>query len=559
MRIRSQAALRTATKRKALGVYYTPGLLVDHVLDHTLGRLLEGKTPQQAAKLRILDPACGAGAFLLGAYRQLLAWHEKIGPQDSRQFTPVEKVNLLCNNLYGVDLDRRAVEKAKRSLLRMAREADPDCRRTLPNLANNIQCGDALLGPDFPGGEYCHSLFAWDAAFPAIHQAGGFDVVLGNPPWGQKGIVVDTAVKQYVWTHYPSSRGIFDLFRPFVEQGVRLLKPGGFFGMVLPDTLLLKNYAQTRRFLLEQLTLDTLDWWGLAFEGVVLDAVTLTGRKQSSPPVHCVRTTVHKSPALLVQEVPQTDFAANPRFVFNLSLSPADRRLLQELENRPKLGDYFEVHEGVHSGNIRDELFVSRRLDASCRKLLLGRGEIRPYGLSWQGRYIRLSALPQARTRQRYANLGKPHWHERPKLLVRRTGDHVLAALDREGRYASNNFFLLFPKQPCSLDLDGLCALLNSRLMTWFFRAIEPRQGRAFVELKIKHLTIFPLPDGVCQSGGCERLNELGKQRAKLASTSEQDKVAVVQRAITLVEAEIEGVVSEGFPQFEDGGWPSLV
>jgi hypothetical protein len=87
----------------------------------------------------------------------------------------------------------------------------------------------------------------------------------------------------------------------------------------------------------------------------------------------------------------------------------------------------------------------------------------------------------------------------------------VLAAVDREGRWASNNFFLVFPKRPCSLDLDGLCALLNSRFMTWYFRAIEPRQGRAFAELKIKHLTVFPLPEGVAAA----RLNDLGRRRCE--------------------------------------------
>jgi hypothetical protein len=85
-----------------------------------------------------------------------------------------------------------------------------------------------------------------------------------------------------------------------------------------------------------------------------------------------------------------------------------------------------------------------------------------------------------------------------------------LAAVDRAGRYASNNFFLVFPHRPCDLDLDGLCALLNSRLLTWYFRAVEPRHGRVFAELKIKHLGAFPLPLGT----GCRRLNQLGKERA---------------------------------------------
>src|SRR5262249_20106684 len=156
---------------------------------------------------------------------------------------------------------------------------------------------------------------------------------------------------------------------------------------------------------------------------------------------------------------------------------------------------------------------VSKRLDNSCRELLFGRDEIIPYELRWQGRYIRLNAVPERKTSQRYANTGQPEWHERDKLLVRRTGDRVLAALDRKGRYASNTFFLVFAKRSCPLNLDGLCALLNSKFMTWYFRTIEPRQGKAFAELKIKHLVTFPLPLQMLEEDGCVLLNALGAER----------------------------------------------
>ena len=176
-----------------------------------------------------------------------------------------------------------------------------------------------------------------------------------------------------------------------------------------------------------------------------------------------------------------------PRHVFNVFLTPERRRTLDHLSGCPRLGEYFEIHEGVHSGNIRAVLFVPRAVDDTCRQLLFRREEIAPYQLHWQGGYVRLGAAPGQRTRQRYANLGRREWHERPKVLVRRTGDYILAAVDRQGRHASNNFFLVFPKR-LPLDLDGLCALLNSRFMTGYFRTIEPRRGRVFAELKIKHL-----------------------------------------------------------------------
>ena len=161
---------------------------------------------------------------------------------------------------------------------------------------------------------------------------------------------------------------------------------------------------------------------------------------------------------------------------------------------------------------------VRARRDAALERLnggrarptkqgLFGRDELRPHLLLWAGQHVRLSVLPSRRTRDRYANLGRLDWHRRPKVLVRRTGDRVCAAVDELGRCASNNFFLVLPTRPHPLDLHGLCALLNSRFMTWYFRAIEPRRGRAFAELKIKHLRTFPLP-----AQGCDRLDALGRR-----------------------------------------------
>jgi hypothetical protein len=546
--------------KKAGGVYYTPKYIVDYIVKHTVGKLLgepgasaTGVSPQQAAKLRILDPACGSGSFLLGAYQYLFDWHrgwyEAHNPEKHAKaiyrtpggwrLTTGEKKRILVNNIYGVDIDPQAVEVTKLSLLLKVLEGESKDtlernlfahrERALPDLASNIKCGNSLIGPDFYEGQqltmfdeeerYRINVFDWNAAFPAIMKAGGFDAVIGNPPWGQKEIGDEQGIKEYVWSHYASSKGIYDLFRPFVEKGVGLIRSSGQFGMVLPDIVLLKDYVETRKLLLKQLMIGAIDWWGMAFADAVIDAATIIGVKNQSQNGHLVSVAVHDPEAPLAQMIPQSDFWSNPRHMFNLHLTPEKRGIINHLEKCPRLGDYFEVHEGVHSGNIRDELFVERRIDKTCKPLIFGRDEIQPYFLRWNGKYIRLGAMPEHRTKKRYANAGSPEWYDQEKVLVRRTGDFVLAGVDRERRYASNNFFIVFPKQPCSLDLDGLCALLNSHFMTWFFRTIEPRRGRVFAELKIKHLSVFPLPSVVQEKGGCNTLNQLGSQRAQLSTT----------------------------------------
>jgi hypothetical protein len=172
--------------KKAGGVYYTPKYIVDYIVEHTVGKLLaECKTPTDAAKLRILDPACGSGSFLLGAYQVLLDWHLKwycehepptwakkrippifqstIGNRQSTipgwRLTITEKKRILLNNIYGVDIDPQAVEVTKLSLLLKVLEGESQQtldnqlrlfhERALPDLGGNIKCGNSLIGPDF--------------------------------------------------------------------------------------------------------------------------------------------------------------------------------------------------------------------------------------------------------------------------------------------------------------------------------------------------------------------------------------------------------------------------
>ena len=494
-------------RRKSSGIYYTPTSLVQQIVTRTVGELVHRTRGRDG--LTILDPACGCGSFLLAAYQSLLDAHKQ---RKGRSLSLAERARILLGSIHGVDADPHAVDLTRAALLLKMVEDTGELAADIPDLADNIRCGNALIGPDFkrpPARHFAPDCppFDW-TAFPEIEKGGGFDAVIGNPPWGQKEIDKNPVVKRYLRERFPSSVGIHDLFRPFVELGVRLTANRGYFGMVLPDIVLLKNYQPTRRFLLDQLALTAIDWWGQAFPEAVIDAATIIGVKELASPKHRMTVAVHDPKRAMQHSIPQADFAANPRQVFNLYLTAARRRLLNRLASFPRLGELFEIHEGVHSGNLRAELFVRKAVDESCRELYFGRDEITPYSLEWKGWHVRLAAVPSRKTRECYANLGKSEWHEQEKVLVRRTGDRVLAALDRTGRYASNNYFLVFPKRPCDLDLDGLCALLNSRFMTWYFRTIEPRQGRVFAELKIKHLREFPLP-----AFGLE-LNDLGARRA---------------------------------------------
>jgi predicted type IV restriction endonuclease len=246
--------------KKAGGVYYTPTYIVDYIVQSTIKKLCDGKTPKQISNIRILDPACGSGSFLLGAYSHLLDYHlnyytknkkpkrlkDQIyqGKDDQWFLTIKEKKRILLNNIYGVDIDNQAVEVTKLSLLLKVLEgASRDIfekqqklwtERVLPDLVNNIKCGNSLIGTDFyessqtklieNNEEMCRiNAFDWKVEFEEIMDAGGFDVVIGNPPYVRQEML--GTFKEYFKKFYHTYHGVADLYIYFIERGVSLLKP----------------------------------------------------------------------------------------------------------------------------------------------------------------------------------------------------------------------------------------------------------------------------------------------------------------------------------------------
>jgi hypothetical protein len=232
--------------KKAGGVFYTPKYVVDYIVVETVGKMLTGRTPAQADRLRILDPACGSGSFLIQAYQHLLDWYRdryiEGGPEKRARgkkpvlyqaaggewrLTTAERKRILLNSTFGVDIDPQAVEVTKLSLLLKVLEGESGetlmnqlklfQERALPDLSGNIRCGNSLIGPDFYGGtfpdllseedRYRINVFDWATEFPGVFDTasgrpaspsgkmgdrgrtaverdrGGFDAVIGNPPY----------------------------------------------------------------------------------------------------------------------------------------------------------------------------------------------------------------------------------------------------------------------------------------------------------------------------------------------------------------------------------------
>jgi len=250
-------------------------------------------TPKQVGELRVLDPACGSGSFLIGAYQYLLDWHLKYyaanepekwarqrNPriyQDSTggwKLTTGERKRILLNNIYGVDIDSQAVEVTKLSLLLKVLEGESQAsldnqlrlfhERALPDLSDNIKCGNSLIGPDFYEGRqmelfddeemYRINAFDWEAEFGEIFKGKnpGFDAVIGNPPyidseWMTKYL---PGIRDYCVANYKSASGNWDIFCVFIERALKLCKENGYSSFIVPNKLGGASYAAATRSIL---------------------------------------------------------------------------------------------------------------------------------------------------------------------------------------------------------------------------------------------------------------------------------------------------------------------
>lgn len=275
--------------KKAGGVFYTPQYIVDYIVENTVGDLIKGKTPNQISKLRILDPACGSGSFLLRAYQKLLDYHLEyyiglkkppkevyyIGKDNIPRLTIREKKRILTNNIYGVDIDVNAVEVTKLSLLlKVLEDENKDVleqqqklyqEKVLPNLSYNIKCGNSLIGNDILDQEDIEhedilklNPFNWEHEFPLVFANEGFDAVIGNPPYIKIQTMKETSPKSldYYKSHYLSAKkGNYDIYVVFVEKAINLINENGKVGYILPHKFFNAKYGGPLRDLIKKNTL----------------------------------------------------------------------------------------------------------------------------------------------------------------------------------------------------------------------------------------------------------------------------------------------------------------
>jgi len=629
--------------KKAGGVYYTPTYIVDYIVKNTVGKLLnpdfseavpeeanvilnEAKrseesahrvsqgvskqhrakpvTPREASKLRILDPACGSGSFLIGAYQYLLDWHrdwyekdgaEKYvkgrnaplfrGPGGDWRLSTAERKRILLNNIYGVDIDSQAVEVTKLSLLLKVLEGENEQtisqqfkmfhERALPDLGNNIKCGNSLIGPDFYEGKQLSLLddeekmrinaFDWKKEFKEIMDAGGFDAVIGNPPWGAE---IHQMERPYLTTAHPDVAD-FESSQYFLLKSISLLDAKGIVGMIIPNTFALNVFARRcrERIIGETSVSIMVD---LSETDVFADpsvrSMILVSSRSAAGNCHVFAFRIHPPSAEEIGTVSQTQMKASETWKeFFVKETPQSRLVNRLARSGSVLADYCDVKQGYipyrtttlsrRFGRAKAEEIVKKRMWHSTQRenseyvRELQGGDVGRYYLNWSGVWVRYGEWVST-----YLPISV---FSGPRVLIREiTGrsPHVLLATHAEGVFVHNPSVLAVLPHPDSVSPKFVLGVLNSSLMSVAFSHVAPKAKKGlFPKIIITDARRLPFPDvslvDASDKSRHDKMVELVEQMLALhkqlpAAKTEHEK-EVVQRQIEATDKQIDQLVYE--------------
>jgi len=526
--------------KKAGGVFYTPQYIVDYIVHNTIGEKIKDKTPDEISQIKICDPACGSGSFLVGAYKYLLDYHLDYYTQEKNiktslksqkifdagiknyRLTINEKQKILTNNIFGVDIDSQAVEVTKLSLyLKLLESEGKEYKEwlfkytdnaLLPSLEKNIKCGNSLISTEFyaqgnldldneEGNKI--NCFDWDGkdGFSEIFKKGGFDVVIGNPPWVfTRDVEFGSEVKNYYKSHYlnnvsKSSRsrgnqtGKVNLYGIFVAKGVKLLNTDGTLSFIIPNTVLRTTvYEALRKYLLDNTNIKRIvDLKDGVFTGVTASTIILIlelGKQikdieiiDNPRGINEVTTTIKK--------INKTVFLDNPSYSFNIFVDKYENRLFSKVKEKSiYLGEVINVYNGIST--FADKQGISdTKINSTYKKILMGK-DIKRYFHEWNGKYIEY--VPQKLQRPRDENI----FLEKEKLIMQRIAGILVTSYDDKKYYTYNSVNNILKKDNTNYSLKFILALLNSKLFQFYY--IKNFTNKSSLTVNISKTFIDKLP-----------------------------------------------------------------
>lgn len=517
----------TTSKRKQDGVFYTPQYITKYIVENTVGRLCQEKKQtlnikeeeyfsdrkrQKQTKQRlldqlqqyrewllqitILDPACGSGAFLNAALRFLMDEHKLIDEMETKvsgysiQFQDVEN-SILENNLYGVDINEESVEIAQLAL--WLRTAKP--HRKLNSLNQNIKCGNSLISDPAVAGD---KAFDWQKEFPQVFERGGFDVVIGNPPYGAEISEID---KDWLKSLYSTFEYQVNTYVLFYERGIELLKENGLLGYITPATFTTQYYYKNLRNLIQKYNIITISRYTYEVfpDASIGDTISLILNKSLNVKDD-ITISIYRSESASTNSVVPYDYFIGNDGTYNFTHSHFNlNTLYKEALPLDKITNVIVGIKAYQKGKGKpkqDESIVKNKIYTADYK------KDESYILCVNGKdFYRYTFLTEP---SMYLSYGK--WLAEPresapffdpeKIIIRQTADRIIATIDTKKRINLNNVYNAGLVDH-NYSIKYILAILNSKLINYLYQAKVQEANRVFPE--VKKVVLGQIPIKICK------------------------------------------------------------
>lgn len=516
--------------RKEQGIYYTPTYIVDFIVRNTLGEMLKDKKVD-VERIRVLDLSCGSGSFLIKAFDVLDEYYLKNYKEYSQ--TQLDfKINIpfkrksmiLQKNIFGVDLDRQAVEIAQLNLLIKIAEKG----HLLPILEQNIKCGNSLIDDEKIAGD---KAFKWEEEFKGVMRESGFDVVIGNPPY----VNVETLPqdeKDFL-KKYEVYAGKSDLLYYFYNKGISLLKPNGLFGFITSRYFLEATHAKNlRKYILENCEiLKILDLSNLpVFKDVGIHTVILILKKTAHKPTG--KNKIFYKDLSAIEQLrdhkgtllKQSDFSENAWTVGTETGLMLFRKI--NTYKMETLGNISVIEQGQKSGlnsafTVTKDTIKENKLEKEFIRKLVKNSYIKPYSIEDRGLYLiyasdevnkdnapniisYLHKFQKDLEARAEACDGLYPWYrlQRPrskelfdakeKIIVPYRAERNQFGYDDQQRYNDGGDVRIIVMKNSEYPTKYVLAILNSKLMNFYYRFIGRKKGSMF-EYFVEPLQKIPI------------------------------------------------------------------
>ena len=556
-------------KKKLQGIYYTTEYVIKYIIKNTLTPILSKcKTAAELDNIKVLDSSCGSGSFLILAFDEFIEQYKRIENQPLFEFE--RRKLILQNNLYGVDIDEKAVEITKLNLLVKCLEngasLDLSGKKILPNIKLNIRCGNSLVSSNLSTDSFdlfsnqhidainklleLHKLFKYSnddnkypiyknieieefklnsilnkdleykynlsdikpfnyhIAFPEVFKDGGFDCIIGNPPWGAN---IDN-ILDYLNEYYPNSTvGFKDTYKCFFDKSIQLLKPKGKLGYITPNSFYFNPLFKDLRKLLNNYQIDSMINLGeRVFENVEApSAITvITKSNIQNKKINTMDLSFSKSNKEKENLINNGKYSIINQNIFNKTQNNIFTFNLRNLKSNEV---YFEQFANIKDAGIQYHRFgigMKNRggNDLYDRLFSKDKNEFKNSVACYYGKLINryfINNLTDKYFNMDYKSVLKPNEQvyftkeyqgKKNKIVWRQTSENIKAAIDKKGIWFGNTIQCCeIKKEYSNYKLEYLLAILNSKYLNYIYNNTIKESNRVFPQIKISNLEKLPI------------------------------------------------------------------